>query len=140
MATAAIVLVAVAGALVAGQGQTPAEKRAAKRAELPPSRLDELVDSNIEQIEGSIVYLNDVKVEPGRAAGVAWVEGAQGTKMLVVAPGQDLDSEAKERVNVLGSVRRVPDASVMRSRWKLTRKEAKEVGKQGMYIEAERVK
>ena len=102
---------------------------------LPPSRLQPLIEHGL-LIAGQLVFLNDVKLEAGPAKGVYFVVGAEGTTMLVLAAATSVSAAPHDRVDVNGTVRRLPSEWVMRKQWKLSAMQLKRLQAQKMFVEA----
>jgi hypothetical protein len=104
-----------------------------------PSSVSALLTSRPEELAGHLVFLNDVRVEPGPKPNVFFVAGAGGDRLLVVTdtpatlpPGSVVD--------ISGEMHKVPSRQVLRTDWKLSASEAKAISQERVYLAADTVR
>jgi hypothetical protein len=88
---------------------------------------------------GDLVFLNDVKVEPGPKAGIFIVRGAQGNRMLVVTDDQK-GARGFSKADVRGQIRKLPPWATLRKEWRLSKEQALHLSHDHIYIAAEYIK
>lgn len=135
---------AVAGVLIVSAfttrgdaGPTPGRKELNT-----PTSLAAFVDNPAaRQSVGAIVYLNNVQLNQGPASNLFIARDKSGRELFVrINNVQTKLLEAGTMVDVSGIVMPLPSAANLRKEWKLEKKEAERAPKDGVYIEADRIK
>jgi hypothetical protein len=85
-----------------------------------------------------IVFFNDVHLEAGPTDGLYYAGSAAGHRMLVLSAGRKPSSN-NAQVDIKGTVRTLPSASTLRTKWKLNKQELEAAQKEGVYIEADQI-
>jgi hypothetical protein len=102
-----------------------------------PSSLSQLLEAHAD-LPGQVVFLNDVRYEPGPKTDVFFVVGSNGTRLLATG-GAQAQINPGALVDVRGVMRRVPPMRTLRNEWKLSASDARLVAEQRVYLEADTV-
>lgn len=124
----------------AGRGE---ERPNSGRKELStPTSLASLVDNpSGRHSVGAIVYLNNVQLSPGPSSNIFIARDRDGRELFVRTSNvQAKLPKTTTMADVSGVVVPLPSAANLRKEWKLDKKEAERAPKDGVYIEAERIK
>ncbi len=97
-----------------------------------------LAEKNRTEVVNHIVFFNDVHLEAGPTDNVYYAVGAAGGRILVISQGAKSAPESGE-VDIKGTIRPVPPATTMKTKWKLTKDEIAELKQHGIYIEADEI-
>jgi hypothetical protein len=103
-----------------------------------PTNVGSLATDRRSEVLNHIVFLNDVHLEPGPTEGVYYAVGASGDRMLVISQGRKAAAD-NAQVDIKGTIRQIPPASTLSTKWKLNKEEQKAVREQGIYIEADEI-
>ncbi len=88
---------------------------------------------------GDIVFLREVRIEPGPAAGLFFAVDRKGSRMAVFSDASVMSSFSGRMANLSGSIVRFPSRTTMQRQWKLSKALADEMRQQMAYLRAERV-
>lgn len=88
---------------------------------------------------GDIVFLREVRIEPGPAAGLFFAVDQRGSKMAVVSNAPAMSSFSGRVANLTGTITRFPPLATMERQWKLEKPLAAEIRRQVAYIRVDRV-
>ena len=137
---AVLVFLASAGYLSARQAfrKMARDIRIQVKASDTPSEVAPLMDSLSSSI-GDIVFLREIRIEPGPAAGLFFVVDRKGNKMAVRSDTLTMKSFAGKMANLTGAITRFPSLATMQHEWKLQKPFAAEMRQQIAYIRADRV-
>ena len=106
-----------------------------------PSCISPLLAGDVGAEIGDMVFLNDVRLQPGPEPQLFVVSGAKGTRMLVALDAANGPMRATPMtVDIKGLIRRLPASGILRRQWKLTKDQIQRFGPQQIYIAAEYVK
>ncbi len=89
---------------------------------------------------GQIVFLNDVRIQRGAAAGVLVARDPAGRSLIVVPKETTLRIEDGQLADVMGAIAPLPSVPAMRKLWKLSPEEAKSRRADTIYIDANLVR
>lgn len=106
-----------------------------------PSCIRPLLTGDIAAEIGDMVFLNDVRLQPGPEPKLFVVSDATGTRMLVALDAANRAIRATPMaVDIKGLVRRLPASGILRKQWKFTKNQVQFFGPQKIYIAAEYVR
>lgn len=105
-----------------------------------PSAIGSLLVGSTSAEIGDAVFLNNVRLQAGPRPGLFVVSGARGVRMLVSLEAAKEFQLVPGKVDIKGTIRRLPAFEVLRKGWKLSKDEVHFFGKQQIYIAADYVK
>ena len=89
---------------------------------------------------GEFVFLNDVRLEAGPAPSLFYAIGASHNKVLVQFGSNKVASgKHSSRMNIQGVIHGMPNPSLARSEWGLSKKASRELAGQPFYIVAKEI-
>ncbi|MGE5113397.1 MAG: hypothetical protein ACM3JB_21235 [Acidobacteriaceae bacterium] len=92
-------------------------------------------------IYGQLVFLNDVRLEPGPKKNIFYVLGKNSVRLLVLAESSHWSPGKPDDLHdVTGSLQDPPATSYMRRNWGLSKAEAETVREQGVYLLANAIR
>lgn len=115
-------------------GSSPVEGSSAASA------IGSLLVGNTSAEIGDAVFLNDVRLQAGPKPDLFVVSGARGVRMLVSWEAAKKFQVVPSKVDLKGTIRRLPALEVLRKGWGLSKGQALFFGTQHVYIAADYVK
>ena len=88
---------------------------------------------------GDIVFLRQVRIESGPAAGLFFAVDQRGSKIVVFSNSATMSSLTGKIADLTGTLARFPSLATMERQWKLEKKPTAEMRQEGAYIRADRV-
>jgi hypothetical protein len=116
------------------------ETRIQVKATDAPSELSSLLaDLKGGSSIGDIVFLREIRIEPGPASGLFYAVDCRGARMLVLSSVSTIRSFEGRIANLSGAITRFPSLAAMQQEWKLKKTLAAEMRHDGAYIRLDRI-
>ncbi len=104
-----------------------------------PTDISSLLESKFRSPIGDVVFLNEVRIEPGPSIHLFFAADQQGNKIMIRWDTAATNLLNGKLADVTGVIKRLPSLAAMEREWNLGRSVATDLPKEAIYIHADRI-